>query len=96
MAKDKKTTPQQESSGSTYQIPRGPAATIAKNKYRDKNYDRAELALPKGMKAAVKQIADQQGQSFNEYVCGAIKEKAERDTGQELTWHKDEEKPQNP
>ena len=86
MAKDK--TEVQQESGKPYQIPRGPAATTAKNKYRDKNYDRAELALPKGMKAAVKQIADQQGQSFNEYVCGAIKEKVERDTGEELTWER--------
>lgn len=73
----------------TYQIPRGPAATIAKNKYRDKNYDRAELALPKGMKAAVKMIADQQNVSFNEYVCSAIKDKALKDTGKELTWEKE-------
>lgn len=89
MADDKKAAAQQESN-KQYQIPRGPAATVAKNKYRDKNYDRAELALPKGMKAAVKKIADQQGQSFNEYVTIAIKEKAERDTGEELAWKKEE------
>lgn len=86
MAKEKAEAQQPENKA--YQIPRGPAATIAKNKYRDKKYDRAELALPKGMKAAVKQIAEQRGQSFNEYVCSAIKEKAERDTGEELTWEK--------
>ena len=89
MADDKKTAAQQENN-KQYQIPRGPAATVAKNKYRDKNYDRAELALPKGMKAAVKKIADQQGQSFNEYVTIAIKEKAERDTEEELAWKKEE------
>ena len=89
MADDKKAAAQQESN-KQYQIPRGPAATVAKNKYRDTNYDRAELALPKGMKAAVKKIADQQGQSFNEYVTIAIKEKAERDTGEELAWKKEE------
>ncbi len=69
-------------------IPRGPAATTAKNKYRDTNYDRAELALPKGMKAAVKEIAQRQGQSFNEYVCAAVKEKVQQDTGEELAWEK--------
>jgi hypothetical protein len=69
-------------------IPRGPAATAAKNKYRDNNYDRAELAMPKGMKATVREIAKQQGQSFNEYVCAAVKEKAEKDTGEELDWKK--------
>lgn len=69
-------------------VPRGPAATTAKNKYRDSNYDRAELAMPKGMKAAVREIARQQGQSFNEYVCAAIKEKVQQDTGEKLTWEK--------
>lgn len=69
-----------------YQTPRGPAATTAKNKYRDKNYDRAELALPKGMKAAVKELADKQHQSFNQYVCVAIKDRIEAETGKEWTW----------
>lgn len=45
MQEDKKTAGQQEKKST---IPRGPAATVAKNKYRDKNYDRAELAMPKG------------------------------------------------
>lgn len=88
MAKKKTENPAQDGGG-TYKTPRGPAATTAKNKYRDSNYDRAELALPKGMKAAVKQLAGQQGQSFNEYVCSAIKEKAERDTGHEFSWQKE-------
>ena len=78
MSEDKKIAEQQEKKST---IPRGPAATAAKNKYRDNNYDRAELAMPKGMKEAVREIAKQQGQSFNEYVCVAIKEKAQKDTG---------------
>lgn len=86
MAK-KEENPAQDGGGA-YKTPRGPTATTAKNKYRDSNYDRAELALPKGMKTAVKQLAGQQGQSFNEYVCSAIKEKAERDTGKKLAWGK--------
>lgn len=85
MSEEQKTAGQQEKKST---IPRGPAATAAKNKYRDSNYDRAELALPKGMKARVKEIARQQGQSFNEYVCEAVKERAERDTGEELAWEK--------
>jgi len=40
------------------------------------------------MKARVKEVAQQQGQSFNEYVCEAVKEKVERDTGEELAWEK--------
>lgn len=84
MPEDKKAGQQEKKST----IPRGPAATAAKNKYRDNNYDRAELAMPKGMKAAVREIAKQQGQSFNEYVCAAVKEKVEQDTGEELAWGK--------
>ena len=68
-------------------IPRGPAATAAKNKYRDNNYDRMELAVPKGMKARIKEIAKEQGYSSqNNYVVEAVKEKYQRDTGEELTW----------
>lgn len=85
MSEEQKTEGKQEKKST---IPRGPAATAAKNKYRDSNYDRAELALPKGMKARVKEIARQQGQSFNEYVCAAVKEKVQQDTGEELAWEK--------
>ncbi len=85
MSGDKKAGERQ---GKKTTIPRGPAATAAKNKYRDNNYDRAELAMPKGMKAAVREIAKQQGQSFNEYVCTAVKEKVQQDTGEQLAWEK--------
>ena len=61
---------------------------MAKNKYRDKNSDRAELAMPKGMKAAVKEVAQRLGRSFNDYVCEAVKEKVQQDTGEELAWEK--------
>lgn len=66
-------------------IPRGPAATVAKNKYRDKNYDRMELAVPKGMKKIIEETAKEQGfSSKNSYVIEALKEKYKRDTGQEM------------
>lgn len=72
-----------------FATPRGPAATAAKNKYRDNNYDRVELAVPKGMKKAVERIARQQGfQSKNAYIVEAIKEKYARDIGEELMWEK--------
>ncbi len=77
--------------GGVYPTPRGPAATAAKNKLRDKKYDRGELALPKGMKAKVKEAAKQQGQSFNAYVEQAIKERYLRETGEEMAWEKQEE-----
>ena len=73
-----------------YPTPRGAAATAAKNKYRDGNYDRMELAVPKGMKEAVR--AAQAGYaSFNSYIVAAVREKFLRDTGEEMTWGKGEE-----
>ncbi|MDE7157645.1 MAG: hypothetical protein K2O02_06805 [Lachnospiraceae bacterium] len=71
-----------------YTIPRGPAATAAKNRHRDKNYDRSELILPKGMKDVVKGVAKQKGKTFNNYVWEAVKEKVESDTGEILEWEK--------
>lgn len=78
---------EQQTQEKKWTIPRGPAATAAKNRYRDKNYDRAELAVPKGFKARMKERAKEQGySSYNSYVVEAIKEKYKRDTGEELTW----------
>jgi len=74
-----------------YPIPRGAAATRAKNKHRNANYDRGELALPKGMKAEVQKAAKQAGQSFNAYVEQAIKERYNRDMGEEMVWEKTED-----
>ncbi len=71
-----------------YPIPRGEAATRAKNKHRNANYDRGELVLPKGMKAKVQEAAQKQGQSFNAYVEQAIKERYYRETGTEMTWER--------
>ena len=74
-----------------YPTPRGAAATAAKNKYRDGNYDRMELAVPKGMKEAVRAAAAQAGHSsFNSYIVAAVREKYLRDTGEEMTWGKGE------
>ena len=56
------------------------AATRAKNKYRDKNYDRMELALPKGMKAEItERVKEGKADSNNAYVVAAVKEKMERE-----------------
>lgn len=57
------------------------SATRAKNKYRDKIYDRMELALPKGMKAQIIELVKQgKAVSNNAYVIAAIKEKMERES----------------
>lgn len=65
-------------------VPRGPAATKAKNEYTRKHYDRAEMILPKGMKVRLEEAAKEQGMSRNEYIITAVNEKYIRDTGKEL------------
>lgn len=80
---------EQQEEKKKWNVPRGAAATRAKNKHRNANYDRGELALPKGMKAKVKEAAQEQGQSFNAYVEQAIKERYLRDTGGEMEWQKE-------
>lgn len=57
------------------------AATRAKNKYRDKTYDRMELALPKGLKAEIAERVKQgKADSNNAYVVAAVREKMERES----------------
>ncbi len=50
----------------------GKASTRAKNKYKAKAYDRIELVVPKGQKAAIQAAADQAGESINAYVGKAV------------------------
>ena len=83
--KEGKQMAEQQTEGKKWTIPRGPAATAAKNRHRDKNYDRAEMTLPKGMKVRLEEIVKEQGYSSrNDYVVTAIKEKYKRDTGEDL------------
>ena len=56
------------------------AATRAKNKYRDKTYDRMEIVLPKGRKADLQIHSAAQGESLNGFVNRAIDEAVVRDT----------------
>ena len=65
-------------------VPRGPAATKAKNEYTRKHYDRAEMILPKGAKAKIEEATKKQGMSRNEYMLAAVKEAYQRDTGEGL------------
>lgn len=63
-----------------YATPRGTAATKAKNKYRDNNYDRMEVTVPKGMKAAVEErVKEGAARSKNDYVVKALQEKMQRE-----------------
>lgn len=45
------------------------------NEYKKKNYDRMELLVPKGEKAVIREKAAAAGQSVNEFVYKAVKEK---------------------
>ena len=50
----------------------------ANNKYNEKAYDRINIAVPKGKKAVIKAVADEQGKSINGFVNEAIDEKISR------------------
>lgn len=74
-----------------YKVPRGKSATAAKNKFRDKNYDRTELALPKGMKSLIDAAVIRGGYaSRNTYIIEAVKEKYEKETGIKMELEKEE------
>ncbi len=62
----------------------GKASTRAKNKYRDKTYDRVEVTLPKGRKAEFSNHAIQRGESLNAFIGRAMVETMERDTSQKF------------
>lgn len=47
------------------------------NEFKKKTYDRMELLVPKGQKAVIKEMAAAAGQSVNEFIYSAVKEKME-------------------
>jgi predicted HicB family RNase H-like nuclease len=49
------------------------------HKYVKENYDRLELTVIKGKKAAIKEHAESKGESLNAFVNRAIDETVERD-----------------
>ena len=51
----------------------------AVHKYVKNNYDRLDLTVPKGNKAAIKEHADQMGESVNAFINRAISEAMQRD-----------------
>ena len=61
----------------------GKSSTRAKNKYRDKTYDRMEVTLPKGKKAIIQAHAETQGESLNAYVCEAVDARMEKEDNKE-------------
>lgn len=54
------------------------AASRAKRKYNDANYERIPLDVKKGMKAVYKAAADAEGMSLNGYIQKAMEEKMKR------------------
>ena len=50
----------------------------ATKKYNDNNYERLELRVKKGEKQDIKDFAEKIGESANEFVNKAIKERMER------------------
>ncbi|OUN91519.1 hypothetical protein B5F98_12045 [Pseudoflavonifractor sp. An44] len=51
----------------------------ATNKYIASNYDRINLTVPKGRKAAIQAHAAEHGESVNAFIARAIEETMERD-----------------
>ena len=51
----------------------GKASTRAQNKYIAKAYDRINLTVPKGRKAAVEALAAERGESVNGFINGLIR-----------------------
>lgn len=48
------------------------------HEYNKKNYDRIEISVQKGQKIIIKEAAKTAGQSVNEYIVQAIKERMKR------------------
>ena len=55
----------------------------AVNKYVKENYDRVNVNMPKGQKAATKAHAEAQGESVNSFINRAIDNQMERDSEKE-------------
>ena len=60
-------------------MPVSKAQQRATNKYITSNYDRINLTVPKGRKAAIQAHAAAQGESVNSFIGRAIEEAMERD-----------------
>lgn len=53
------------------------------NNYIARTYDRVNLIMPKGRKAAIQAVAERQNESLNGFVNAAIDERMERLKGTE-------------
>ncbi len=55
------------------------AATRAKKKYRDANYEKKTIEFPIGLPDRAKEMASKHKKSFRAYVIEALEEKMKRD-----------------
>lgn len=64
-------------------MPKEPSERFDQIKYQNdfirKHYDRIELRVKKGQKELIKNAASKAGQSLNEYVSQAIRERMEKE-----------------
>ena len=59
-------------------MPVSEAQKKAVRKYKESNYDRLEISVPKGRKQTIQDVARAQGESLNGFVTAAIDERIER------------------
>ena len=62
----------------------GTKSTEYKRKFAAENYDRIELAVPKGAKSAIKLAAENKGHSVAGYIKTAVMAQYEADTGEKI------------
>ena len=62
----------------------GNAATRAKNKYNEENYERISLSVKKGSKSLLQAVAEAHDGTLNGYIKEAIKAKFKTDTGEDI------------
>ena len=58
-------------------------SAAVKNKWIAKNYDRIALVVPKGKKEIIQNLAKQQGESVNAFICRSIDNQMKRDAQEE-------------
>ena len=65
----------------------GKTSNESKAKYNAKTYDRINAAVPKGHKAVIKAVADNEGETLNQFVNKAINERVQRLCGVAIKEH---------
>lgn len=61
------------------------ARIAANNRYNAKAYDRVNIAIKKGMRDIIQDVARAQGLTLNGYIKKAIQRQYKADTGEDIT-----------